>query len=155
MHLQQSSAHDSTSVAVYTEIGNLSNELHGITNTLKKQTTTLGDFDCNLEIDESSPQLIKAVMERILSRLEQQREDFVELERDAATARDRVSVPMLPGNIRSFALSTLTNLFESIGSAINFPQSRVKQQGHPRIHHRNHHFPPALVRNELSGYEYS
>lgn len=101
--LQQLSAHDSTSVAVYTEIGTLSNQLHRITNTLKRQITTLGDFKCNLNTHESSPQLIKTVMERIFSQLEQQTEDFAELEREVATARDQVRIAIVPGHACSLS----------------------------------------------------
>lgn len=99
--LQQSSAHHSRSVVVYTEIGTLSKQLQTVTKTLKKQVATLWDFKYNLDTHQSSPQLVNKVIDRVMGQLKQQVEAFAGLERQAATAREEVSVPSSPCRRRS------------------------------------------------------
>ena len=82
----------SASVGVYTDIAFLGEELDAIKSTLDKQSATLWDFKYNLDVHSGSSQLVHTVLDRVLGQLQQQREDFRELQQQAEAARDRVGL---------------------------------------------------------------
>ena len=81
---------ESASVRVYTDIELLSEELEVIQTNLDKQGTTLWDFKSTLDYYEGTSELGHKVLDRMLTQLQRQGEDFRELQRQADLARHRV-----------------------------------------------------------------
>ena len=90
MTFKQSLVRHSASVSVYADIELLSEELEVIRNILDKQGATLSDFRYSLRQPEDTSELLNQVLDRMLTHLQMQDEDFKELQRQAEHARHKV-----------------------------------------------------------------
>ncbi|KAG8534324.1 uncharacterized protein KY384_001168 [Bacidia gigantensis] len=120
----QSLVRHSASVSVYTDIELLTEELDAIKSILSQQTATLSDFKYALQSYEGTSELVDVVLDRMLTQLRMQGEDFKELSRQAELARHRaaqsISLKAESNNKAILVFTTVTIIFLPLSFVTSF-----------------------------------